>query len=233
MARLKKISKKKLKDPDEFMTITARSYLFISHHRKPLLAGGIVFLILVLSVSLYFSWKKGKEAEASQRFRLAMDEYQMVNSSAKEDSSAEYKNVLGKFDEVIAKFPRTLSGEISLLYKGNILLQLDQFEEATKTYQAFLDRAGKQKPYRLFAMEGLGYCYEGKKDYEKAIETYQKIVQEDGGFQVGDAYLNLGRCYEKLGKSKEALENYKAFLKVSRRSVMINSVLRKISILEN
>ena len=157
----------------------------------------------------------------------------MVSSSAKEDSAPEYKNVLGKFDEVITKFPRTLSGEISLLYKGNILLKLNQFEEATKSYQAFLEKAGKKKPYRLFAMEGLGYCYEGKKEYEKAIEAYQKIVEEGGGFQVGDAYLNLGRCYEKLGKNKEALENYKAFLKVSRKSVMTNSVLRKISILEN
>ncbi len=233
MARLKKISKKKLKDPDEFLSLTARGYLFASHHLKHLVAGGILVLIIVLSAFLYQGWKRGKEAEANQRFRLAADNYQLVSSSSKEDSAPEYKNVLEKLDEVIKTFPGTSAGEISLLYKGNILLQLNQFEEATKSYQAFLEKAGKNKLYRLFAMEGLGYSFEGKKDYEKAIQAYQKIVQEGGGFQVGDAYLNLGRCYEKLGKNKEALENYKAFLKVSQKSIKINSVLRKISILEN
>lgn len=233
MARLKKISKKKLKDPDEFLSLTARGYIFISQHLRVFIAGGILVLVIVLSLFLYQGWKRGKEAEANQRFRLAVDQYQMVSSSSKEDSGAENKTVLEKFEEVITKFPGTSSGEISLLYKGNILLQLNQFEGAAKAYQAFLEKAGKNKLYRQFAMEGLGYSYEGKKDYEKAIQAYQKIVQEGGGFQEGDAYLSLGRCYEKLGKSKEALENYKAFLKVSKKSVMINSVLRKISILEN
>jgi tetratricopeptide (TPR) repeat protein len=49
---------------------------------------------------------------------------------------------------------------------------------------------------------------------------------------LGDAYLTIGLCYEKLGKNKEALENYKAFLKVSQKSMMTNAVLKKISYLE-
>jgi len=67
-------------------------------------------------------------------------------------------------------------------------------------------------------MEGLGYSYEGKKDYEKALQAFQKIVEEGESFQLGDAYLNVGRCYEKLGKNKEALKNYKAYLGVSQKS---------------
>jgi tetratricopeptide (TPR) repeat protein len=82
-------------------------------------------------------------------------------------------------------------------------------------------------------MEGLGYAYEGKKDYEKALQAYQKILEEGENFQLANACLNMGRCYEKLGKKKEALENYKAFLKVSQKSMMTNAVLRKISILGN
>jgi tetratricopeptide (TPR) repeat protein len=109
---------------------------------------------------------------------------------------------------------------------------LSEFEEAIKAYQTFLSKSGKEKLYRLFALEGLGYAYEGKKDYEKTIQTYQKILEMGEGFQLGDAYLTIGLCYEKLGKNKEALENYKAFLKVSQKSMMTNAVLRKISYLE-
>jgi TolA-binding protein len=52
------------------------------------------------------------------------------------------------------------------------------------------------------------------------------------GFQLADAYFGLGRCYEKKGKIKEALENYRNFISVSKKSEMTNIVLRKISDLE-
>jgi tetratricopeptide (TPR) repeat protein len=92
---------------------------------------------------------------------------------------------------------------------------------------------GGEKLYRVFAMEGLGYAYEGKKDYEKALDAYQKIVDMGDHFQMPSAYLCMGRCYERLNKSKEALESYKAFLKTSQKSVMTNAVLEKVSHLEN
>jgi tetratricopeptide (TPR) repeat protein len=233
MTRIKKISKKKLKEPDEFVSVTEKAFLFLTHHIKSIAAGGIVVLIILLSIFFYQRWEKGNEEEAYRKFSLAVEIYQVVSSPNREGSPSEYKNVLQKFDEVITKFPRTFSGKTSFLYKGNIHLWLGEFEEATKSYQNFLQKAGKRKLYRLFAMEGLGYAYEGKKDYEKALQAYQKILDEGENFQLANAYLDMGRCYEKLGKKKEALENYKVFLKVSQKSMMTNEVLRKISILEN
>jgi len=233
MTRIKKISKKKLKEPDEFVSVTEKAFLFLAHHIKSIAAGGIVVLIILLSIFFYQRWERGNEEEAYRKFSLAVEIYQVVSSPNREGSPSEYKNVLEKFDEVITKFPRTFSGETSLLYKGNLHLQLGEFEEATKSYQNFLQKARKRKLYRLFAMEGLGYAHEGKKDYEKALQAYQKILEEGENFQLANAYLDMGRCYEKLGKKKEALENYKAFLKMSQKSMMSNEVLRKISILEN
>jgi tetratricopeptide (TPR) repeat protein len=96
-----------------------------------------------------------------------------------------------------------------------------------------LNKGGKEKLYRLFAWEGLGYSYEGKRDYEKAIQAYRKITEEGENIELSNAFLSMGHCYEKLGKNKEALENYKAFLKESPKSMMANVVLRKISILEH
>ena len=232
MTGKKKITKKKLKKPDEFIHFTEKALLFITHHIKQIVAGGIIVFIVILSIFFFYKWEKQKEENAYRQFGLAMEFLQMVSSPNQERSPSEYKNVLEKFDEVITKFPRTSSGKLSFLYKGNIHLRLSEFEEAIKAYQTFLSKSGKEKLYRLFALEGLGYAYEGKKDYEKAIQTYQKILEMGEGFQLGDAYLNMGLCYEILGKNKEALENYKAFLKVSQKSRMTNAVLRKISYLE-
>jgi tetratricopeptide (TPR) repeat protein len=161
-----------------------------------------------------------------------METYQTVSSPQQEGSIQEYKDVLKKFDEITTKFPRTSPGKLSLLYKGNIHLRLREFEEAIKAYQTFLQKGEGEKLYRIFAFEGLGYSYEGKKDYEKAVTMFRKIVEMGESFELANAYLNIGRCEERLGNKQEALESYKNYLKVSQKSYMNNIVLRKISSLE-
>ena len=232
MAGKKKITKKKLKEPDEFITFSQKAFLFISQHLKKVVTGGIILLIIILFIIFFRMWERQKEEEAYRKLGLAMALYQRASSVKQERLPSEYKNVLAKFDEVITEFSRTSSGKLSYLYKGNIHLQLDEFEEALKAYQTFLEKAGRERLYRLFAMEGLGCAYQGKKDYESALRTYQKIIEMGESVQMADSYLNMGLCYEKLGKNKEALENYKAFLKVSQKSMMTNMIMRKISHLE-
>ncbi len=232
MTRTKKIIKKKLKKPDEFITLTERAFLFITQHSKSIAIGGGIVLVLLLFFFLFQKWDERNESDASQMFRLAVESYRTVSSPGREGSLQEYKTVLEKFDEITTKFPRTSSGKIAILYKGNTYLQLGEFENAIKAYEDFLRKMGKGKLYRSFAMNGLGYSYEGKKEYEKAASAYQKVIDLGESFLLTGAYLGLGRCYEKLGKAKEAVENYKNFLKVSKKSEMTNMVLRKISVFE-
>ncbi|OGP55430.1 MAG: hypothetical protein A2162_00360 [Deltaproteobacteria bacterium RBG_13_52_11b] len=231
MVKGKKITKKKLKEPDEFISLTQRSLLFIESHAKKVVAAGIIVLVIVLGLVFYQMWDSKKEADASQKLSVAMEMYQRVSSPYREGSPSEYKTTLGGFDDVIKQYPGTPSGKFSLLYKGNIHLKLGELDEAIKAYQAFLEKAGKETLYRLFSLEGLGYAYEGKKEYAKAIDAYQQIVAMGETFQLGDAHLSLGRCYERLGKNQEALENYNAYLKTAKKSEMTNVVLRKVSLL--
>jgi tetratricopeptide (TPR) repeat protein len=156
----------------------------------------------------------------------------MVSSPYREGSPQEYKIAVERFNEVIAKFPKTQSGQLAVLYKGNIHLRQGEFDEAVKAYESYLGKAGKEKLYRAFAMEGLAYSFEGKKEYEKAMQAFQKVVDLGQGFQSASAYLGLGRCNEKMGKTKEALGNYRSFMKISEKSQMANIVLGKISSLE-
>jgi tetratricopeptide (TPR) repeat protein len=232
MTKAKKIIKKKLKEPDEFITLTERAYFFVTHHSKSIVIGGILILILILSVFFIQRWGEKNEQNAYQLFNLAVETNQMLSTPYREGSLQEYKGLLEKFDEVHTKFPKTKFGKLSVLYKGNIHLRLGEFEEAIKAYETFLQKTGKEKFYRSMALEGLGFSYEGKREYEKAVNAFQKVIDLGETFQLGNAYWAIGRCYEKLGKNKEAVENYKLFLKVSQKSQMANIILQKISNLE-
>ncbi len=232
MASAKKIIKKKLKEPDEFVTLTERAYLLISRHLKPIAGGAIIVILILLLFFLFQRWQRRNEETAFQMLNAAVETYQMVSSPYQEGSAQEYKNVLEKFKEVATRFPKSSSGKLAVLYQGNIDLRLGEFDQAIQSYESFLQKGGKEKLYRCFAMEGLGYSFEGKKDYEKAVNAYQREIESGENFQLANAYLGLGRCYERLGKSKEALENYRSFMKVSQKSEMSNIVLGKISNLE-
>jgi tetratricopeptide (TPR) repeat protein len=232
MTKAKKIIKKKLKEPDEFITLTERGYFFVTHHSKSIVIGGIIILILILSVFFIQRWGEKNEQNAYQLFNLAVETNQMISTPYREGSLQEYKGLLEKFNEVHTKFPKTKFGKLSVLYKGNIHLRLGEFEEALKAYETFLQKTGKEKFYRSLALEGLGFSHEGKREYEKAVNAFQKVIDLGETFQLGNAYWAIGRCYEKLGKNKEAVENYKLFLKVSQKSQMANIILKKISNLE-
>ena len=232
MVKGKKITRRQIKQPDEFISITEHALLFVRDHLKKIAVGVGIIVVIVAAFVLFRVWEEKKENEASQRLNLAMETVQLVNSPYREGSPVEYKNALAKMDDIVKAFPRTSSGTFALLYKGNIHLKLGEFDEAIKAYDAFLAKSGSERLYTLLALEGIGYAYEGKKDYDKAIEAYQKIVAMNQGFQAREARLQMGYCYEKLGKSKEAVENYRAYLEGTQKSLMTPLVLRKISLLE-
>ena len=233
MAVKKKIIKKKLKEPDEFISFTDHAFRFISRHYKWIITGGIIVGVLLAAFFLFQKWEEKKEAEAHQSFGTALAVYHMLDSPNREGSPADFKSLIEKFDEVITKFPRTSSGKLSLLYKGNLHLKVGEFDEAIKAYEAFLQKAGKERFYKLLATEGLGYAYEGKKEYEKAVEAYGRMLEMGEGLQVANAHLGRGRCYEKLGNKKEALESYRIFLQVAPKAMMANVVSARISQLED
>ncbi len=233
MAGKRKIIKKKLKQPDEFISFTEHGLRFVSRNYRWIIGGGVVLGVILAAFFLFQKWEEKREAEAHQLFAAAMERYQVLESPYREGASTDYKSLAEKFDEVITKFPRTASGRISFLYKGNLHLKLEEFDPAIKAYEAFLEKAGDEKIYRFFALEGLGYAHEGKKSYEKAIEAYQRMIEMGEGVQVANAHLNKGRCYEALGKKKEALESYKAFLELAPKGMMANLVSGKVSHLED
>jgi tetratricopeptide (TPR) repeat protein len=232
MVKGKRITKKQLREPDEFITLTERAIHFAGEHGKKMIGGGILFLVIIVAIFFYQMWERRKAEEAARAYGVASEMYERGIAQAREVSPQDYKEIMAKFDEVAAKFPRTLFGKLSLIYGGNIYLRQGEYDKAIKAYSTFIEKAGKQELYKYFAWDGMGHAYEGKKDYGKAIEAYQKILDVGKGFQLEEAHLNIGYCYEKLGKSKEALENFKAFLKNSSKTLPSNVISRKVSLLE-
>jgi tetratricopeptide (TPR) repeat protein len=232
MVAAKKISKKKLKEPDEFITFTERTFLFVRKHLREVVIGTSVVVAIVIALSLFQMWEKRKEAEAQVTFASAMEAYQKATSSYGETTGQGLKEALGKLEEVAKRYPRTGPGKLSYLYQGNLHLRQGSYDEAIKAFTTFLDKGGQEKLLRAFATEGLAYAYEGKKDFAKALEYYQRAIESAESLPMQNAHLGAGRCFERLGKREEALASYRAYLKAAQKSQESNMVEHRVALLE-
>lgn len=54
----------------------------------------------------------------------------------------------------------------------------------------------------------------GRKEYQRAISLYEKIVKENPKWEHGQAFCNLAGCYEDIGELEKAEKNYLAALNI-------------------
>ena len=229
MAKRRRISKKKLKEPDEFVSTAARMILWTKENLKLILVGAIIVALIVFSIVLWRIRMKTREAEAFNLLHRASE----VLSKAEEDpSSRDYQEALDEFERIRREYPRTQASQLAQLQLGHGFLNSKQYDKAAQTYRQFLDNNPGESLYHLFALQNLGYAYEGQGDYQKALDSFRELVDMGESFLQPWGYLNMGRCYEKLDKREEALRTYRVFLEKFPDSTMALMIRNKVGTLE-
>ena len=168
---------------------------------------GLVVILLLAGVFFLRNYvDKKNEEKASALFYQA---YQTFKESKQKEALLE--EPLQLFQTIIKDYPRTSASELSFFYLGNCQFAMKKFDEAIDAYNKFLGKVSAQPQLTLLAYDSLGYCYEEKKDYKKAVEYFQKTITPPPG--LGESgYLNVGRCYEALGDNEGGLAIYKKFV---------------------
>ena len=72
------------------------------------------------------------------------------------------------------------------------------------------ERSLKAQPDLSAARRGMGLCYELLRDYPRAIEQYEAVLEADPLFSRA-VYYQLGEAYYKAGQHKKALEYFRQF----------------------
>src|SRR5262245_44912557 len=109
MATTKRIGRKELKEPDEFLTLTQQALEYAKQHEREVTIASIaiaVVLVLVFGVRWYRGWQHDK-AEAA------------FGAARRDFSAARFETAVTGFDRVSREFPGTAFGPLALAYKGN------------------------------------------------------------------------------------------------------------------
>jgi tetratricopeptide (TPR) repeat protein len=191
----------------------------------------VVSILLIIAAGIFY-WQYtllNAEKDSFSGFSRAL-----TTMSTEVTTEAEREVVsqqaLEMFKSVVEKYPKTKTGAASLYYAGNCSLTLNNYDEAIDYYNKFLEKSDKSFVYmRALAYEGLGYAYEGKGEFAKAIEWFEKQKNEGKGVDISVALLNIARCQELSGDNAAACKSYTDFKNEYPSSSFIETAQMKIN----
>jgi tetratricopeptide (TPR) repeat protein len=230
MAKKKRVTRKELlKEPDEFLTLSAKVIRFAADNQKQIAYATIGIVAVVLVFFLYQYVSARSERKAFALFQEGFAHHVNLASTPSADSDAVARE---KFTEVIEKYGSTSAARLALPMKGDLDYRQGAYDEAIALYEKALEAFSKDQGFRGLMWNNLGYAYEGKKDYRSAVQWFQRLAESEGELMKADAYFNLGRMYEALNEKEKALEAYDKVAKGYPESVHAQPAREKVAHLE-
>ncbi|MFH1479929.1 MAG: tetratricopeptide repeat protein [Pseudomonadota bacterium] len=211
MAKKKVTRKELLKAPDEFISFSARTALFIRGHSRQFTFIGVFFACLViiyLIVTTYLGYinKRGQDAYNKAYYRLLQS-----MSTEKDQKGMEEAEKL--FSKVSNDYGSSRVARLALPELAYIKLREKKYDEAITLYQQFLKESLSDPSYQSLTKLALSGCYEMKGDFEKAIETLKQVMAESTGSFNEQAMLNLARVYRLTNQEEKSKDILREFVK--------------------
>ena len=197
-----KLSRKELKQPDEFVSFLDQALEFLSQNATRVIfaaIGTVVLLAVVFTVRFYWQHQQRLAAESF---------YQAVSALDRKD----YKAAQQGFSQLSMSEPDQALGRLSRLYLGSIYLDQGQALKARDELTAYLANNADASPFRQLALCQLGVANENLGDFRQARDAYVRAAAMEGP-QRARAELGSARMLVRLGDRKSAVAAYQTFLR--------------------
>lgn len=227
MATAKKVSRKQLlKEPDEFLTVSAKLFQFAVQNRLKLLGVLLAVVLIVLVVSGYNYYSRQRANEAQARLQTNWNRYETLR---KEKGPLQaYQEVAVEFEDLIARYGDKTGGKMARVIFGNISYGGGDFDKAISLYE----KALQDFPEPFFQdqiLNSLGYAYEAKQAYSKAIEYFEKITAGRDPVLKGEALFNIGRLFAQMGKKTESRRAYQEVITDQPNSLYVELAKERVA----
>jgi tetratricopeptide (TPR) repeat protein len=196
----KKISRKELKQPDEFQSFIANAQEFLrTNLQQVIVSASIVLAAGALAVGIYY-YEVHRDTIAGDRFYTAIGELNQKN----------YKQAEADFEKLAQDEPGREVGKLARFYLGTAYFQEGQLEKARDALVAYVPEA-KDDLFASMAYQDLGVIYEKMGDLKKAQGAYAQAAAIPGPEQTR-AQLQVARLLAKQGDKTGAINTYQRFL---------------------
>lgn len=222
----KKVAKKDIEKPDLFQVTVNKISTYLSENKKKIyLISGVITSLIVIAIGWYL-YKMNYENNAQKLYAKA---YLAAMKIAMQGINPD-QNILILYQDVVTQYPGSNAAMTSLYQMGSVYYDIGNIDASVKAYTDFIKEAPGGSDLQAMGYSGLGYCYEIKKDWKNALESYEKASNsKTGGSFVGITYRNIARIYEEMNNREKALEYYQKALSKTTDPSMELFLKRKIS----
>lgn len=196
----KRITRKDLRRPDQFVTFTGQLLNLVRHHRN---ASLIALGALVGALLFYGAW----DLYQSRRNRLAAQEYARALNLFHEQK---YRDAMAPLTDLSKSGP-SIYRRLALLYLGNSHLALGDTKNAASAFERLAGGPTKPDYLHQLALLSLGHAHEKAGNLKEAAKNYLAAGQASGPFKE-QAILGEARTSAQAGDLKAALQAYRNYL---------------------
>jgi tetratricopeptide (TPR) repeat protein len=215
-----------LNKPDQFHSLFTKlmDFYALNKRRVLLVAGALMGVVAVVTCWSAYHYYYEKNA---------WDQYAKIEESTVKSPSPDQNNdLIKKYRTLSSEYPQSQASLLSQYRLGNLYFNINDLDAAVSSYNKYVDEASDRNEFKVLSYSGLAYCYEAKKDYQKAVQALQQAEKIEGGKSLETfIYRDMGRIYEKMGNAPEALKCYKKALTQSVDPTFTMFIKRKIALL--
>ena len=170
--------------------------------------GALVVLIVTWAIVIEVRSNRTESATIlAERAQKTLDEW--IDEEDEEKKALIAEALQGNLLSIIETYPRLYATQRAYHIQGSFLFRSEQWEAAARS---FLELA-EQFPKSYLAPVSIvnaAVSYEEAEQYERALETYRRIVDEFASVspEIPRVLFSLGRLSETIGTTEQALEYY-------------------------
>ncbi len=155
-----------------------------------------VVVVLVVSLTLYKSYREKKIDQAAQALSLA--------------SMEQGEKKMQELQAVAKQYSDTTSSDWAKIEIAHQNMKNALYAESATVYQEIANKVGEKNALYPLALFGLAQAEEAAGKYKEALAHFDKIKLINGYQGIG--FAGAARIHERQGNNKEALEIYEIYL---------------------
>jgi len=206
-----KISRKELlKTEDEFITLSSKIIILAREHQRELKFIGVCLVCLILIYLGIYTYLRYINNKAWDSYNIAY--YAVSKNIASETDKDSIKKSEELFNDITEKYGISKAARLALPELAYVNFLQKDYDEAISRYQEFLAKA-PDGPYQSLAETAMAVCYEEKGDFDKALQTLEKIRSGPNDFFKEQAMLSMARIYRAKDQKQKSDEILNEFIK--------------------
>lgn len=204
--KIKIDTKRRLKEPDKYVSIVERVIFFSKKNLKFILIVSVVLLALGIAYAGIMI-KMGIDDKKALKLEYEASHYYFGTDSEKRGE--DLKKAIEIYQRIISDYKRSRSSPIAGYYLGNVHMELKEYDAAISVYNGLLERYPHRSDLIPLVYQRLGYAYLAKGDNKNALESFNRTAKLEMAKNRDQSLFESGRILEVMGEKGEARKKYK------------------------